>query len=598
MHKRLVSRFVSLWKLESLWVISVVCATSLAYSNSLGNSFQYDDIHSILENEHIRTFDNVARFFVDPTLFSEDPRGAMYRPVVLISYLVNYRIGEYEVLGYRVLNLALHVLNSLLVASLVRMVSKSGVQGIVAAFYFGLLPVNGEVVNYISSRSESLCTMFFLIGVSSYIRMTRAETELNGWTLLSAVGFLGALLTKSVGLTYLGVLMWYEYCQSRFNFQNAAKIAYRRQKILWAIGALYLFGTNQLISAAVLEDPVRPVFSQVMTQMKALVYYTKLLMVPWGLNVEHQFFIAESLFEPEVILSVIFLGSIVAIAWIVRKKGLTALWVAWPVIVLSPTILVPLNVLVNEHRLYLASVAVAAIMGALTECVMRGKAVVIACVAISALVFAELSHARNEVWRNSESLWEDALSRAPLMPRPHIYRADRFKEAGEYVSALTEYETALEVNPEALSPVDRVVIHNNIAATYLTMGRFIEALTSYRRALAIDPEYEKSREALDGLLAVSAEDRDPRAVRAQKEGLRLLVAGKVAEAIRELEESIGIQVSPDAWLVLGMAYERASRWEAAAEAYEALKISAKGTRFAKTAETQLSQIRIRLNDAE
>ena len=130
------------------------------------------------------------------------------------------------------------------------------------------------------------------------------------------------------------------------------------------------------------------------------------------------------------------------------------------------------------------------------------------------------------------------------------------------------------------------------------MGRFPEAVTSYRRALAIDPEYEKSREALDGLLAASAEDRDPRAVRAQKEGLRLLVAGKVLEAIGELEESLSIQISPDAWLVLGMAYERASQWEAAAEAYEALKISAKGTRFAKTAETQLTQIRIRLNDAE
>ena len=122
------------------------------------------------------------------------------------------------------------------------------------------------------------------------------------------VGFLGALLTKSVGLTYLGVIFWYEFCQSRFNFQNAAKIAYRRQEMLWVIGMLYIFGTNQLISAAVLEDPVRPVFAQVMTQVKALVYYIKLLIVPWGLNVEHQFFIAESLFKPEVILSLIFLA--------------------------------------------------------------------------------------------------------------------------------------------------------------------------------------------------------------------------------------------------------------------------------------------------
>ena len=70
------------------------------FHNSFGNSFHYDDEHSILENPHVRSLANIPRFFVDPGTFSGFPEARMYRPLLLATYALNYAAGGYEVFGY------------------------------------------------------------------------------------------------------------------------------------------------------------------------------------------------------------------------------------------------------------------------------------------------------------------------------------------------------------------------------------------------------------------------------------------------------------------------------------------------------------------
>ena len=87
----------------------------LGYANSLSGSFHYDDFHSIVDNPHIRTLRNAPAFFIDPLMFSGDPDKKMYRPLVLLSYAGNYALGGYEVRGYHLVNILLHLGCSLLV---------------------------------------------------------------------------------------------------------------------------------------------------------------------------------------------------------------------------------------------------------------------------------------------------------------------------------------------------------------------------------------------------------------------------------------------------------------------------------------------------
>ena len=125
----------------------------LVYAGSFDNAFHYDDIHSLVENPHIRSLANIPAFFHQPELFSEDPKGAMFRPLVLTSYALNYALGEYRVEGYHLFNLLLHLANSLLVYLILNKWWGSPMKAFAGGALFALHPINCESVNYICSRS-------------------------------------------------------------------------------------------------------------------------------------------------------------------------------------------------------------------------------------------------------------------------------------------------------------------------------------------------------------------------------------------------------------------------------------------------------------
>ena len=90
-------------------VLAILLVSFAVYANSLDNPFLYDDQHSIVDNPHLRDLGRVPSYFIDPTAFSADPENAMYRPLLLTTFALNYAIGGYEVRGYHLFSLALHL---------------------------------------------------------------------------------------------------------------------------------------------------------------------------------------------------------------------------------------------------------------------------------------------------------------------------------------------------------------------------------------------------------------------------------------------------------------------------------------------------------
>ena len=142
------------------------------YLSGLRHPFHYDDIHSIVDNLHIRTLGNIPAFFVDPTLFAEDPQNAMFRPLILVSYAINYALSEYQTWSYHGVNILLHLLNSGLVFLIIRHIVGRALPALMGALIFALHLLNSEVVNYISSRSETMCALFF---ASSFFARRRGQ---------------------------------------------------------------------------------------------------------------------------------------------------------------------------------------------------------------------------------------------------------------------------------------------------------------------------------------------------------------------------------------------------------------------------------------
>src|SRR5262249_44701146 len=108
-----------------------------------------------------------------------------------------------------------------------------------------------------------------------------------------------------------------------------------------------------------------------------------------------------------------------------------------------------------------------------------------------------LSFARTEVWRSEESLWEDAVQKAPLKIRPRIQLARALDPARALV-VLKEAKTIAPDDPQIYSELGRI---------YLSIGKPAEALGAFGRALALAP---RSAEALNnrGAALLALKQRD------------------------------------------------------------------------------------------
>ena len=426
------------------WALVVFLLPVVVYLNSLKNPFQYDDFHSIANNPHIRRLANVPQYFTDPTLFSERAESAMYRPVLLSSFALNYAVSSREPWSYHLINVGLHGLNALLVFGICQALTKTTMPSLLAALVFGTHPINSEAVNYISSRSELLAAFFFLLALRFSMQRASMPSRLIG----IGVAYAGGLLSKSIVIVFPAVLFIHDYlARLRITWRQAVAT----YLLLTAIAAAYLVVVWKFVYKASLGAPVRGLQEQLWTQSKAFVFYLKLLALPTGLSVDHQFLISDSLFDPITGMSLIFLLSLAFVVFnAMRSRPAFLFCLSWFLIILAPSSLIPLNVLINEHRLYLPSVAFAILSGfALWRFNFR-QSKVLACMIIPvALIglFGWTTMQRNHVWSSAYALWSNAAAKAPLMARPHIFLGEYNLKNGNQVAAKMAFTAVLERDP-------------------------------------------------------------------------------------------------------------------------------------------------------
>ncbi len=406
---------------------------AITYGNSLNGSFHYDDFHSLVANPHIRSLTNIPSFFADPALFSSDVDKAMYRPVLLLSYAVNYALGEYGVSGYHILNTVIHFVCSLLVWSISRQngCTTRGAQW--AACLFALHPLATEPVNYISSRSELLGACFYL---ASFRLLATAGSRAS---VAAAICFVLGLLSKEMVIT-LPFMVWVQGV-----WREGPHPAGRTNTIwLWLLSAGYVAWQiwNRFLPTSVSQIP-RGLPEQCWTQLKALTLYAKLLLVPVGLNVEYQFSESVSLLDGTVIVSAPMLGTVVVLAWL-RVKGDSRLWLFWALIALLPATVVPLNVLINEHRLYLPLAGLAVLVGKMwPHWIGKGRYSTLWPVLVVLLGAHTIT--RNTVWESELTLWEDSVAKSPLMARSHVHLGNAQAVSGNRAGAERSFHRALKL---------------------------------------------------------------------------------------------------------------------------------------------------------
>jgi Tfp pilus assembly protein PilF len=85
------------------------------------------------------------------------------------------------------------------------------------------------------------------------------------------------------------------------------------------------------------------------------------------------------------------------------------------------------------------------------------------------IVCAVMAHAQVLTWRDSATLWRNALDVAPKNCRAHVGLADALMEAGRSDEAIDHYVEAVRLAPRAAS------IHNSFGLALTQSGHIDEA---------------------------------------------------------------------------------------------------------------------------
>ncbi len=463
------------------WLIPLlVIAIVATYGNTLSNGFHYDDYHSLVENPNIRDLSNIPAFFIDPGLFSSAPERAMYRPLLLVTYALNYELHGYELAGYHLVNIALHLGCTLVVYWLsISLGCSSFVAGGVALL-FGIHPVNAEVVNYISSRSESLAAFWYLLAFLLFVRWRTGKRQRVAYAVASLAAYVLAVMSKATTIVFPLAVMLFDVL--RFDSNGVRRFPWKEHVGYWVVTGLYIVAAYRGIGSAI-GDPVRAWHHQAYTQIKAIPYYLQLVVTPAQLSVEHGFLVSESIKNGAVLSAVLLLCTI---GFTLRRSPRAILVCGCTLLPLLPASVVPLNVLVNEHRLYLplASVAVGTAVLLSRSLVFGWKQM--AVIALAAITLGLISANRNQAWENELTLWRDAADKAPFMYRSQMHLGGALEESGDIERAMTRYRKAAELAPEVAE------VHYNRANIFRRLGRVEEAVQSYRRSLEIAPGFHNS----------------------------------------------------------------------------------------------------------
>ncbi|MBT6144206.1 MAG: tetratricopeptide repeat protein, partial [Gemmatimonadetes bacterium] len=449
----------------------LVLLVGVIYSASLRAGFHYDDFHSIVRNPHL-SLTHLTAFFVDPGLFSVNPESAMYRPLLLTTYALNRLISAGDAWSYHLINVILHAASTIVVCRLLRLLGSSFGISVLAAVLFAVHPINSEAVAYVSSRSELLASL----GILLFCCLVLTSSQ-KGRTGLMAIGCLAAAIA-SKAVAIVSPLL------ALLGLAHAGRLKADRRSLQVIIlsGVLllgYLLIVQNLVSRAFVDAPVRGLSSQMATQLKALGYYLWLMVMPVHLSVEHQFAVSRD-FELVVGVAAACVGSLLVLGW--RARYIWRWGSAWWFVCLLPTAAVPLIVLVNEHRLYGASVGVMALIA----CVLGGQTdrrrMADGWIAVYTISLAILTIQRVDVWHSERSVWQDAAIKAPASLKAQLRWADALAKDGEVAQAEEAYLRAVALRPH--HPGAR----NNLGRLYLLQGRWDEARHQFETLLNVSPD--------------------------------------------------------------------------------------------------------------
>jgi protein O-mannosyl-transferase len=508
-------------------LLALSLLTALVYARAAFFPFHLlDDPFVIQTNPNLGfTLENLRWAFT--TNFSGN-----WHPLTWLSFMLDYALFGLSPMGYHVVNVLLHVANTILLYLAFRRLTGAAWRSAAVAALFALHPLHVESVVWITERKDVLSALFWMATLNLYALY--AQQGGRRWYYLSLAAFALGLMCKPMLVTLPVILLLLDYWPLKRSSFAVTDAATRRQE-LSRVGALVreklpFLGLSVAASvvAVFAQGSVQAVTSLGLFSVEerianALLSYVRYL-GKMALPVELAAFYPMRLVAwwEAALATLVLVGLVLCALKLSRKFPYLIVGLLWYLVTLMPVIgLIQVGSQSMADRYsYLPLIGIFVMLAwAMTDLAAKYPGSQTVIQVVSGIVIAGcavLAWVQLGYWKDNVTLFERAVSVTEANQFARFNLAVAYSGVGKNDLALRELQEYLKLVQ------DDHLAYNLTGKLLERAGRPGEAARMYARAVELQPD-------------------NPRYL--NNYGISLLQQGRVDEAIRHLSEAV--RLKPD-----------------------------------------------------
>jgi len=502
------------WKSLGTGAVLLMSLTVVAYLPSLRGEFVFDDHELIAENPMLQAKDGLYRFWFT----AESPD---YRPMTWSLWWLERRLWGTNPIGYHVVNVLLHAVDSVLVWLILRRLRIPAAW--LAAAVFAVHPVNVATVAWVSEQKNTLSMLFYALAILLYLRFD--EVNRWRWYMLSLAAFFLALLSKTavvmLPVALLGCVWW---------------VRGRIRRRDWLCCVPY-FAASLILAVVTIVQHHRALggtavrtggfASRLVTAGCVPWFYLSKALLPFNLTVIYPRWEIGASHWVSFVPGIVLIGGLFVFWWKRQSWGRPLLFgLGYFVVMLFPVLgffdqAFYRYSLVADHWQYFSIVGVIALVVAAGKKIgdrigkhSRNWGAVMGMAVLTVLAVA--TWRRSWVYADDETLWRDNAAKNPHAWLAYYNIGVALEKAGRMEEAIAPWEQALRIKP------DYIEAHYNLGIALGQLGREEDAIGHWEQALRIKPDFAEAQYNL---------------------GVALLRVGRTEEAMEHWEQAL--RIDPD-----------------------------------------------------
>jgi len=473
----------------------IIAITFISFFPSLKGGFlsTWDDEKYVTGNQVIKELngEHVIKMFTRPV-------NGTYAPLPLLTFAIEYKLFGDNPIPFHATNLILHLLCTLLVFKILRLLKLELVFAAFGAVLFAIHPMRVESVAWITERKDVLYGFFYFASIIAYIRYVAESPQKQKFLVYGILLFVGSLLSKIEAVTLPLSLLLIDFLMRRpLNMKLLTeKIPFFLLSLFFGMLGIYIIYRVGLHTPELLKtDRLLSFSSRLLYGLYAFTGYIFKFFVPVSLCAMYPYPIMTGwtmiwirFLNPSLIVVLIFI-----VGWSLRKTRTITfgiLFFFFNIFFLLQIFAVG-NGFFADRYTYIPYFGLIFItlwfIGEVAKKYSEKRVWILITLAVITVTGVAGTFSRSNVWKDEVSLWSDVISQNPdRNMEPYVNRGVAYTVRHDWENAIKDYTRAISIGPVSAE------VYADRGIVYGFTGQQENAVADFTKALEINPKNTKA----------------------------------------------------------------------------------------------------------